>query len=182
MPPPAVATNRAQVAQLAATNIVGQNTPMIAQLEAQYAQMWAQDAAAMYGYAGQSAAASKVTPFTSPAQTTNAAGQALQSAAVTHAASTAAGTSAQNVSQAITQAPNALQSLATPAATTTSSSTSPFGSIWELLTGSSTPPTSLSGLLNAYSPFAGFFYNTEGCRTSVSVWATTSFRSPRPWD
>lgn len=32
-----------------ATNILGQNTPAIAATETQYAEMWAQDAAAMYG-------------------------------------------------------------------------------------------------------------------------------------
>ncbi len=54
--------------------------------------MWAQDAAAMYGYAGQSAAASQLTPFATPAQTTNAAGAAAQSAAVDAAAGNSAGT------------------------------------------------------------------------------------------
>jgi PPE-repeat protein len=46
-----------------ATNFLGQNTPAIAATEAHYAEMWAQDAAAMYGYAGSSATASQVTPF-----------------------------------------------------------------------------------------------------------------------
>ena len=40
-----------------ATNFLGQNTPAIAATEAHYAEMWAQDAAAMYGYAGSSASA-----------------------------------------------------------------------------------------------------------------------------
>ncbi|BBZ13803.1 PPE family protein PPE26 [Mycobacterium branderi] len=163
VPPPLIAANRAQTAQLVATNVLGQNTPAIAQLEAQYGEMWAQDAAAMYGYAGQAAAATKVTPFAAPAQTTNPAGQAIQAAAVTNAAGTASGTSAQStLSQLQSAVPNALQSLATPTSTASSTATDPFSGIWQLLTGSSTAPTSLSGLLNAYSPFAGFFYNTEG--------------------
>ncbi|WP_116376793.1 PPE family protein [Mycobacterium sp. MFM001] len=163
VPPPLIAANRAQTAQLVSTNILGQNTPAIAQLEAQYGEMWAQDAAAMYGYAGQAATATKVTPFAAPAQTTNPAGQAIQAAAVTNAAGTASGTSAQStLSQLQSAVPNALQSLATPTSTASSTTTDPFGGIWQLLTGSSTAPTSLSGLLNAYSPFAGFFYNTEG--------------------
>ena len=37
--------------------------PAIATTEAHYAEMWAQDAAAMYGYAGSSAAASTLTPI-----------------------------------------------------------------------------------------------------------------------
>ncbi|MFC5334402.1 PE/PPE C-terminal domain-containing protein, partial [Mycobacterium branderi] len=98
-----------------------------------------------------------------PAQTTNPAGQAIQAAAVTNAAGTASGTSAQStLSQLQSAVPNALQSLATPTSTASSTATDPFSGIWQLLTGSSTAPTSLSGLLNAYSPFAGFFYNTEG--------------------
>ena len=75
VPPAVVAANRAQLAALVATNVVGQNTAAIAATEAQYGEMWAQDAAAMYGYAGSSAAAATVTPFSSPPQTTNPAGR-----------------------------------------------------------------------------------------------------------
>ena len=53
VPPPVIAANRTQLASLTATNIFGQNTPAIAANEAQYGEMWAQDAAAMYGYAAQ---------------------------------------------------------------------------------------------------------------------------------
>jgi PPE-repeat protein len=85
VPPPAIAANRALLASLSAANIFGQNTAAIAATEAQYAGMWAQDAAAMYGYAAQSAAASQVTPFASPPQTTDPGGPAAQSAAVAQA-------------------------------------------------------------------------------------------------
>ena len=51
--PPVIAANRAQLALLTATNIFGQNTPAIAVNEAEYGEMWAQDATAMYGYAGE---------------------------------------------------------------------------------------------------------------------------------
>ncbi len=64
VPPPLVAANRSLLATLVATNVLGQNTPAIAATEALYAEMWAQDAAAMYGYAGASSTASQVTPFT----------------------------------------------------------------------------------------------------------------------
>ena len=59
VPPPAVTANRAQLAALIATNILGQNTAAIAATEAQYAEYWAQDAAAMSGYAASSAAAAQ---------------------------------------------------------------------------------------------------------------------------
>jgi PPE-repeat protein len=96
VPPTEVAANRSQLASLVATNIFGQNIPAIAATEIQYAEMWAQDALAMEGYTGASAAASNVTPFTPAPQVTSAAGLATQAAAVGQAANTAAG-SAQSV-------------------------------------------------------------------------------------
>jgi PPE-repeat protein len=86
VPPVAVAANRLQLATLVATNFFGQNIPAIAATEAAYAEMWAQDATAMYGYAASSSAASTLTPFSEPPQTTNAAAQSRQAAAVAQAA------------------------------------------------------------------------------------------------
>ncbi|BBX96460.1 PPE family protein [Mycobacterium lacus] len=96
VPPVEIAANRTQLASLVATNIFGQNTPAIAATEAQYGEMWAQDALAMDSYAGSSAAASQVTPFTEPPQITNAVGLAGQAAAVGQAAGAAA-SSAQSL-------------------------------------------------------------------------------------
>jgi PPE-repeat protein len=93
VPPAEIATNRTQLASLLQNNVLGQNAPAIAATEAEYGDMWAQDAAAMYGYAGSSAAASQLSPFTQPAQTTSATGLAGQAAAVAQAAGTSAGTS-----------------------------------------------------------------------------------------
>jgi PPE-repeat protein len=124
VPPPVIAANRSLLAALVATNVLGQNTPAIAATEAQYGEMWAQDAVAMYGYAGSSASASVLTPFTPPAQNTNAAGWAAQSTAVARAVATAAGASARTVSsvapQLISALPQALQSLASPASSASS--------------------------------------------------------------
>jgi PPE-repeat protein len=120
VPPPVIAANRVLLATLVATNFFGQNTPAVAATEAQYAEMWAQDAAAMYGYAGSSATATELTPFAAPAQTTDPAGLTAQSAAVTQAAATPAATSApaatisQQLFTALT-APEWLQELATAA-------------------------------------------------------------------
>ena len=44
IPPPVIAANRATLALLVATNLLGQNTPAIAANEATYAEFWAQDA------------------------------------------------------------------------------------------------------------------------------------------
>src|SRR3984957_11890003 len=81
IPPPVIAANRALLAALVATNFLGQNTPAIAANEATYAELWAQDAGAMYGYAGAATTASQLTPFTAAPATTNDTGQATQSAA-----------------------------------------------------------------------------------------------------
>ena len=97
VPPEEIAANRSQLALLVATNVVGQNTSAIAATEAQYGEMWAQDALAMDTYAGSSAAATKLTPFTAAPQTTNESGLATQAAAVAQATSTSAGTGAQSI-------------------------------------------------------------------------------------
>jgi PPE-repeat protein len=85
VPPPVVVANRVLLSALVATNFFGQNTPAIAATEAQYAEMWAQDAVAMYSYAGSSAAATQLIPFSEPAKTTDQGGLAAQSAAVSQA-------------------------------------------------------------------------------------------------
>src|ERR1700728_2905183 len=113
VPPPVIAANRALLMMLIATNILGQNTPAIAVTETHYMEMWAQDATAMYAYAGSAASASQLTPFTGPPPTTNTAGTAVQSAAAPQATSTS---SASNIATQLTQfidsLPTALQNLA----------------------------------------------------------------------
>ena len=161
VPPPLIAANRAQTAAAVQANVFGQYTPLIAQLEAQYSEMWAQDSAAMYGYAGQSAAATQVTPFASPAATTNPAGTAAQSAAVSSATGTSAATSSQTILQELTSSmPTSLQSLSSP--TSAATTTTPFQNLWSLLFGTTVIATNLSALVTSYSPYAALFYNTEG--------------------
>lgn len=82
VPPAAVAANRAQLLALVATNFFGQNTPAIAATEAQYMEMWAQDATAMYCYAADSLAARTLTGYSEPPQTTNGDGQSAQTRAL----------------------------------------------------------------------------------------------------
>lgn len=82
VPPPVVAANRTLQANLVASNIFGQNTAAIAATEAQYADMWAQDAAAMTSYTTASRAASQMTPFSAPQADTTPNGPALQANAV----------------------------------------------------------------------------------------------------
>jgi PPE-repeat protein len=113
LPPPVIAANRVQLAALVATNILGQNTPAIAANEAVYGQMWAQDAAAMYGYAGTSAGAAKLNPLTDPAPTTSAGGLGAQAAAAAQAAGNATGTPA-GLPGLVSSLPSTMQSLAGP--------------------------------------------------------------------
>jgi PPE-repeat protein len=124
VPPPVIMANRAALMSLIATNLFGQNTAAIAATEAHYAEMWAQDAAAMYSYAGSSVIATQLTPFRPPPPTTNAGGTTGQAAAVAHATATSAGVNAHTVSQLMSTTPQTAQSLATStsAADPTSSS------------------------------------------------------------
>jgi len=140
--PAVIAANRTQLATLVATNVFGQNTPAIAATEAQYAEMWAQDAAAMNGYAGASNVASELTAFTAPQSTTNADGAADQANAVTQASETPAGT-AQSI----------------------------FSNLGDLLSAGSDPASPLNGLamlLNGSDNSAlGTFINSNWLSTAV---------------
>lgn len=161
--PPLIAANRAETAAATQANVFGQYTPLIAQLEAQYSEMWAQDAAAMYTYAGQSSSATQVTPFATPAATTNPAGTATQSSAVAAATGNSAATSSQSIlSQLTSSTPSSLQSLATPAASSAATTTTPFQTLYSLIFGTTVLPTNLSAFVSSYSPYASLFYNTEG--------------------
>jgi PPE-repeat protein len=114
VPPPVIAANRSLLGALMATNILGQNTAAIAATEADYAEMWARDAAAMYGYASSSASATTFSPFTEPPQTTASTGSADQAAAVDQTAGTSAGTAQSTVasiSQKFAAIPSALSGL-----------------------------------------------------------------------
>src|SRR3984893_13444760 len=112
VPPPVIEANRALLMMLIATNILGQNTPAIAATEAHYVEMWAQDAGAMYGYAGSAGSASVLTPFPDPPQTTNPAGPAQQSAAAAQAGTAGASNIGTEITQFIDSLPTALQNLA----------------------------------------------------------------------
>jgi PPE-repeat protein len=107
VPPPVIDANRALLQALVATNLFGQNSPAIAATETLYAEMWAQDATAMYGYAGTSASATTLTSFTPAPQTTNRTSAAASTQpATSQLASTAlqglASTAATNATSAAT--------------------------------------------------------------------------------
>ena len=180
VPPPVIAANRAQLAALVATNVLGQNTAEIAATEAEYGEMWAQDAVAMYGYAGLTAAATKVPSFTAPGQTTNGGALAGQAAAVTQATATSVGSGTRaTLSQLTSAVPTALQQLASPgAATSSSSSSAGLSGILGLLTGQGSGNSALDSFWSQWGPdaniwntiFSSGFYmpsNTLGAFTSL---------------
>ena len=181
VPPWVIAANRSLLMALIATNIFGQNTPAIAATEAQYAEMWAQDAATMYGYAGQSAAASMLTPFTPAPNTTNPAGLAGQAAALAQTSATSAGAGAQTIvstgPQLLSAVPTALQGLAQPA-----QSISGLSGILNAL-GFTNLQSSLS-LLNLGNPYigsaAGVNLGTGATRLTIRQERTTHAPPHRP--
>jgi PPE-repeat protein len=144
IPPPVIAANRATLAALVATNILGQNTPAIAANEAMYGEFWAQDAAAMYGYAGASAAAATLSPLTPPAQNTNPAGQGQQAAAVSNAVGSN-GTSA-TLNNTLGSLQNAVSSAANPAAAAPAADT--IGGVLSAINGLIGAPIVANGIYN----------------------------------
>ncbi|ORV07830.1 PPE family protein [Mycobacterium celatum] len=144
VPPPVIAANRAQWAALVATNFLGQNTPAIMATEAHYAEMWAQDAAAMYGYAAASASAGMLQPLTAPTPNTNPAGLAGQAAAVS-----GAGTQS-GLSQLVSTLPSAVGGLASPLQ---ASAASPGGFFSDFI--NSTQNIGIWNSIQTYSQVAG---------------------------
>jgi PPE-repeat protein len=116
VPPAMVAANRVLLGTLVATNIFGQNTPAIAAVEAEYAEMWAQDASVMYEYAGVASAAAELRPLIPPRSVATSGGMAAEATVVARATGGAVAADVQALQQLIEQLPNALQGLsaATP--------------------------------------------------------------------
>jgi PPE-repeat protein len=162
VPPPLIMANRSLLMTLIATNIFGQNTMAIAATETDYAEMWAQDAAAMYGYAASSATASTLTPFTSPPPTTNPAGAAGQATA-------AAQSILSSGPQLINALPQTLQGLASSAAAAPSadllSLISPALTLLEIPIGTTSIGTSATSISAAFTGvgtnFRGFMINAD---------------------
>jgi PPE-repeat protein len=173
VPPSVVAANRTLLASLISTNILGQNTPAIAATEAHYAEMWAQDAAAMYGYAGSSSAASTLTPFADPPATTTTTGAAAQAASVAQATGTGTQTT---LSQLVTAVPAALQALASPATSTSSGSESGLMNLLNFVTGNGSG-TGLSAIFNE-------LFSSSGLGLNNNLWNTifsSGFYMPGNW-
>jgi PPE-repeat protein len=105
VPTAQVTANRMQLAQLLATDQFGSNLPAIAETEAQYQSMWANNSAAMSRYQAASAQATTLPQFSSPSSVTTSTGQAPQASAAP-AASTAAATTGATSAQSLLDAYN----------------------------------------------------------------------------
>ncbi|MDP7732980.1 PPE family protein [Mycobacterium sp. TY813] len=115
VPPPLIAANRALLAELVATNLLGQNTPAIGTAEAQYSEFWAQDSSAMYTYAGSSAAATQLADLPAPAEVVDLGGMVDQAVAVFKAQEHVVSTNVGNVlAQVNPRVSDVLQTLSSP--------------------------------------------------------------------
>ena len=185
VPPPVIDANRALLMMLIATNILGQNTPAIAATETHYMEMWAQDAAAMYGYAGSSAAASQLKTFTEPPQTTNIAAEPLQGAAAAQAGTSSASNIGTELTQFINSLPTALQNLATGVldSPTTGSTNLLSGLSLPQLFSATLPPglsTDLTNWNTIFSTIASGQYSLQGL-TSIPGGPFLSFGQAYAW-
>jgi PPE-repeat protein len=157
VPPALIAANRAQLSNLVATNLLGQNTAAIAATEAQYGEMWAQDASAMTSYTTASRAASEMTTFSAPQSVTTTGATALQSNAVLGATNNA---------------------VAAPAATQATSILDWLG----LAPNSNTSTTGLAGVLNFLSNsnpnLTGAFLNNNSWSGILNGFTTNGIMNP----
>src|SRR3984885_14722088 len=167
IPPPVIEANRTLLAALVATNFLGINTPAIAATEATYAEFWAQDAGAMYAYAGAATTASQLTPFVAAPATTTDSGQATQAASTAQSAAASSADSTSDILAFLTQLNTQLTTLNTDitgfATQLTAAQTALINSLGIPAITATLPPsltggaTSLSGLLTALngsiSPF-----------------------------
>ncbi|WP_170306850.1 PPE family protein [Mycolicibacter kumamotonensis] len=142
VPPPLIVANRSLLMTLVATNFLGQNTPAIAAAEAHYAEMWAQDATAMYGHAAASAVAAQVTPFTDPDPVANPA----------HA----------GLTQLIAALPSTLQGFASPLQSGSATASDLLGTLLDPATLGSMTSSGGSNLVGVLSNLLGIASNVSG--------------------
>ena len=179
--PAAIATNRAQLLTLLQTNILGQNNASIAALEAEYAQFWAQDVAAITGYSGSSQAATTgLGSFTEAPQTTTDNGTAAQAVSNAQAAATAPLTPFQQI---ITQLSTDLTTLSKDITSFDANYTNFFTNAFNILPGGSI----LSGMYQSFFTLASnvgsqaTYTNVVNSTTSLGISQWKNFFIYQPW-
>jgi PPE-repeat protein len=175
VPPPVIAANRVLLANLIATNFFGQNTPAIAATEAQYMEMWAQDATAMYGYAASSAVASDLAPVPQAPNTTTPDADSNQAQAVSNALEQPAGNVAQNLASNVTSQVSA-QVAAAPSAPTVQVVTTPAATVTQAAAATTQAAAATTFPINpATGPFSWlwntlYYLFTDGLPTPTNQW------------
>ena len=178
--PAEIAANRSLLASLLQTNIFGQNTSAIAATEAEYGQMWARDVAMMFGYAGSSAAATRLTKFSEPPSTTNGSAETIQSAAVAAATTTSTSSGAETV---IEQLETDFSTLLT----NINGVTADYSNFWSDLIGTLPGGSYLSTLWSdVYSMASGVgsqatWTNVVNSTTSLGISQWKNFSVYQPW-
>jgi len=175
VPPAEIAANRTQLLSLLSANIFGQYNAAIAALEAEYAQFWAQDVAAITGYSASSqSATSGLGSFTEAPQTTNDNGTAAQAAAAAPV---------DPLTQIITQIETDVNSFSKALTTFNGTYTNFFTNAFGLLPGgSSLLPLYQSTLTLANSIGSQATYtNVVNSTTSLSISQWKNFFIYQPW-
>jgi PPE-repeat protein len=158
VPPAEILANRAQLLQLVPANIFGQYNAAIAALEAEYAQFWAQDVAAITGYAASAQAATTgLGSFNEAPQTTNANGTAAQAAAAAPAAA-----APLDPSGVLTAIENNLNSFSTALTSFNNTYTNFFTNAFNAIPGG-------SGISSAYQSLLTFANNVGSQATYTNV-------------
>ncbi|WIM87607.1 PPE family protein [Candidatus Mycobacterium wuenschmannii] len=180
VPPAEILANRTQLLQLVPANIFGQYNAAIAALEAEYAQFWAQDVAALTGYsASAQSATTGLGSFNEAPQTTNANGTAAQAASATQAAAAAP----LDPSGTLTQLETLANSFATTLTNFNSTYTNFFTNAFNVLPGG-------SGLSSAYQSLLTFannvgsqatYTNVINSSTSLGISQWKNFFIYQPW-
>ena len=175
VPPAEIAANRTQLLSLLPANLFGQYNAAIAALEAEYAQFWAQDVAAITGYSASSqSATSGLGSFTEAPQTTNDNGTAAQAAAAAPV---------DPLTQIITQIETDVNSFSKALTTFNGTYTNFFTNAFGLLPGgSSLLPLYQSTLTLANSIGSQATYtNVVNSTTSLSISQWKNFFIYQPW-
>ena len=177
VPPPVIANNRILLAALVTTNILGQNTPAIAANEATYAEYWAQDAVAMYSYAGSAAAASQLTSFTQPPPTTTGSAAAnLTPTDILNDISTVLTDLQKNLQLAISQLQTQVVAMTNAVIGATPNLVPP--STWTGFTGFTDVTNVVKSLTNLINVTGSSPYNPVGVAALVKNWYQVSISIP----
>lgn len=164
--PTIIASNRAELSAAVASNFLGVNSGLIAALETQYGEFWAQDAAAMYGYAGAaSAITGSIIPDLPAATTVNPAGVAAQAAEVGADAGQSAGQAASTVGGASSN----LGGMSGSLGSAMSAASAPLQAATQGLSALSSPLGSMSGLTSMFGGMgAGGMLGSSGGGTGFT--------------